>query len=238
MKDVISYRKLRSILKEAKAPKDAEHFSSFKDEFFDNVFEESAVDLNVLKDLIDKQLSNKWEAYEGDNAAMLTLNVKGYGLGNWKLFNKDDRATEKNISIEEYVQYIQTLNTDFFYNWDATFKKRFGLNLYSAGRMNGHWGFKLKDLVYRAVVVNEDALKKIYDEVVKSASEEDIDYPIDLADEAYSKYIQSEKDVSKYIKLSDSFVKLCDAFEAAVKETSERFESKEFNDEFFNQFDL
>ena len=237
MKKTITLEKLKRIVTEANSNIDMNLlFEEFKNSFFEDFidFLENTGGTE-FDNLIEKQLSDKWEGYSDDRQDLLTLNVKGYGLGDWNLFNKNGRAEAKNITLEEYAQLIREIDTDFFYNWDATFKKNFGIDLYSAGRSNGHWGFKVKDILssYKILELNTIEVKKLFDKITKNASEDDLLYPGDLAYAAMD-LVDYDKDITKYLKFSDNFVDMLEKFENDLVKTSKNMASKEFNDELFS----
>ena len=236
MKKTITLKNLKRIVTESISIEDrAELFKEFQTRFFDDLIGNTNIDNSLLGKLIVNQLGGKWEAYESDAGPMLALNVKGYGMGNWNAFNKDGRAEAKGISIDEYSRYIQEMNGDFFNNWDATFRKKFNIDLYSAGRSSGHWGFKMRDLIYKVFEPKVAEIQKLFDEMTKNATEEELMFPDDLVYAAMN-LIDYYEDFDKYVKFWDGFVDTLNEFESDVANTSSRMESQEFNDEVFNDF--
>lgn len=239
MKKTITLKDLKRIVTEANSDVDMnllfeEFQNSFFEDFIDFLENTGGTEFD---NLIEKQLSDKWEAYSDDRQDLLTCNVKGYGLGDWNLFNKNNRAEDEGITIEDYSHYLQTMNTDFFYDWDATFKKNFGVELFSAGRSNGHWGFRVKDILssYRILEPNRTEVKKLFDKITKNASEDDLLYPDDLA-YAAMELVDYDKDITKYLKFNDKFVEALSKFEDELVKTSNNMASKKFNDELFDYF--
>lgn len=235
MKRKINFNTLKKMIMESKEDENAKRqLEIFKEEILYRIYDNNRLNFDILKYFVDTKLSNRWESYDSDNGIMLSLNVKGYGNGNWREFNKNNRAVDIGINFEIYDSKIHDLNMNFFNQWDKIFQRRFGIDLYAEGRSGGHWGFMLNDLIRKGFELKDDEIQELYKKTVKIADEEYLDYPGDLAAIAYDHFLKNNSDIEKYVEFKSEFLDSITEFEDALVERSNEISSSAFNDKLFD----
>lgn len=212
-----------NILKENVELDDA--FYRFREAFLDNM--KSYIDEETIDNILSS-VSGRW-ALRSYRDYYIVLNVKGKGMGNFDLYNKDGRAADVKLAAASYEDTIRYNIDGFYQDWRETFKDEFGVNLYVQGRMGGWWGFKEDDFLDKLTVDN-DKLREVFDSKYATlfAGTEDSDDEEDVAVEVLE---DDSVNLAEIIKIDPEFKSYMEDFVASVDKTSDYWESKEFNDE-------
>lgn len=212
-----------NILKENTELDDA--FYRFREAFLDNM--KSYIDEETIDNILSS-VSGRW-ALRSYRDYYVVLNVKGKGMGNFELYNKDNRAPDVKAAEHNYENNLQYYRDGFYQDWRETFRDEFGVELYIMGRMGGWWGFKEDDFIDR-LTIDSDKLRRVFEEKYSTlfAGTEDSDDEEDVAVEVLE---DDSINLAEIIKIDPEFKSYMEDFAASVDKTSDYWESKEFNDE-------
>jgi hypothetical protein len=211
------------------------YFKEFYDWFYDYLVADG-IDEDTIETLADKQLDGPWDVRTYFHEPhLLALNVKGKGAGDWDKYDLNGRASKFDADYDQYYNMLQGNIDSFFEGWAETFKEDYGVDLYAGGRSGGWWGFKIDDIDTDSDIfqMNKEKVRQLFDTkaptLLLSEGEEDEDF--DIQDFAYD--LASEVDASEYISFTPSFVRDCNYFYSEIIQTSDEWESQDWNDEQF-----
>lgn len=176
-----------------------------------------------LNYITDGQWDNRTYHYQPDFVA---LNVKGKGAGDYS-------KVSDILSEDEYYGELD-MNIQYFFNeWEEIFRNNFGLSLDVMGRSGGWWGFKADDLTDFGYVLHlkEDRVNDYYSKLDAESKE---------YDNIYNVFDESEIDAffeEDFFDFDQNFIDTINKFIDNVNQTSDEWESDEWNNEIKSYFE-
>lgn len=176
-----------------------------------------------LNYLTDGQWDNRTYHYKPDFVA---LNVKGKGAGDYS-------KVSDILSEDEYYGELD-MNIQYFFNeWEEIFRNNFGLSLDVMGRSGGWWGFKADDLTDFGYVLHlkEDRVNDYYSKLDAESKE---------YDNIYNVFDESEIEAffeEDFFDFDQNFIDTINKFIDSVNQTSDEWESDEWNNEIKSYFE-
>jgi len=210
-----------------------EDMRTFKESFISNMLENDRLQMGVGP-MLERDVGRPFLVYGRYRQDSLVMDVKGLGMGNWDMFNYQNRAEELGINEDEYYQILRKLAEDIFHEWDEEWRHAYGVDLYALGRSGGYWGVDLDELVnknYASIfTVNDKKCKELYRSTRKQNN--------DPYEQGYIACLglNSDYDVAECFNFTPEFMSFMQRFKESILTTSKEWESREWNDTQFESY--
>ena len=207
-------------------------YTDFTEFFMSNIMEENKLEYTpALEEMVEKQFGNKFLIYN-EQGAYFAMNVKYMGMGNWKFFNANNRASERGITEEDYYDYLQEEKESYYDFLDNLWNEKYGVHIAALGRSAGYIGVPIRDLVQKNYTtifeMNDEKVHELYDEV-KEYSDDPYEQGMDACGNVL------EDDIPEVFRFSYDFDSFIEKFRYSVEATSQEWETKQWNDDLFER---